>query len=1453
MAEATIPTEELEYAGSMLEHHEIVDASQPGLLELMGVSQAGTPTASGKGELDYQPLSSLSMGLKELHQLSTVNKMPIPPEIMEHFNHVQSHCMMGLFAEIGRAWLTIDTEIYIWTYENARDVAYFDGLDKVIISVGLVTPRPGVFKPEVKYLLVLTTPYEIVVLGVMFNEIITGTPNRTGSGRTVNVGEEMQLMSSPIFVLSTDNVGIMCVHGTDDGRIFLGGCDGCLYEICYQAESNWFKKQCRKVNHSQGLISNLVPGIFKFFSDKDSVDKIAIDNSRHLLYVLMTKGTIEAWDIGPEAGGGVRRLARLTFKDIITSAQMVLRSDDSSIYEPITAICALTVTDSSCLHLVAVSKNGIRFYFSTVSLYNQASYMRQQQLSYQQRQHQQQMQQLQQLQQLQQPQQPHQHDLAPMPPVNYFDHEPSDRPQGLYLMHVRLPQTVGASVRPNAAKKSVHAAHSIGGALFMVTSPQQDQDALWMVNSEPFQTQAHFIESESTLPLDGQVLAIANVKQHDRVSIETPLRMAQIPRKVALLTNQGVHTVSVLRAVDILQQLLLTCRGPHNDAVKAYFEIQTEAEACASAVLLACLESFRGTELGDWATQAFVLYGGEPYYETYHSGSGAIAGGPSGGGMVGPAITQRPLAFGSSTGGAGYGMDPLATPQSAMVGGRMYMSTPYTSGFVPTSVNTSFNNNNLLPTDAPTLRYSAKHAGLYLHVCRVLRCVWRRKCTDERLHSTIALLDLGVVLEDLFAIRSFFESVGTIRGALAGFTGGRNTLASSTVIGHGPHSNQAAGLLLQSPALGSAGGYGGGLVMPQPYGGTGAGPVVQQHTTEEASREEKRSLDALARLIKQACEVIGLWKVICEHQCHLLLGQLLPEQQAAIKACTFRDLIVARPGVCGLLIVTLINSYLADSASIGSISSKLREVCPTLYRHEDAVSHKATEVLLQTRDWTDRERKEERLQMALQLCKSAAPNLPLDTLCQKFTAAGFYTGVIELCSVCAAKKDPNETALHFYQNDNPEGFVAYQNRMQCYNEVKRMLDVVYETNEAGPASGTEATRYPEPHQGAEDTRALAGGGTKFQTVLAIITQALQNTDQLLHVAIYEWLLAQKLHSELLEIAEPSLGVFLSRSMAHAPDSLLLADLLWKYHERNGQHTQAAQILDKLAHFQGGDGLDLGKRIEYLARAVMCMRSEAVGFSAHNGVLLKELEDKLEVAQIQRQVSDALTMLLARASDPAVGSVRDALQQLNGSLFNLTQLYSEFAEPYDLWECKLKILNCSHHNDPLLIESVWSHILDRELEVRDGAAERCRRMLAKVKSLALEYDSAGHCFPLAFIVRELEVRCFRSGLFNSPVPEALFEMNLDVDDLLNIYSRLVSMNERIWVTEDDELYLIRSTAALLALIVAQPKQIPLKERRKVMAKSQDLISAALNILYTKPDTQALIELLRDTQTKLQRVV
>jgi len=44
----------------------------------------------------------------------------------------------------------------------------------------------------------------------------------------------MHLLPDPVFVLPTDGIAINTVIGTSLGRIFMGGRDGCLYEVTYQ-------------------------------------------------------------------------------------------------------------------------------------------------------------------------------------------------------------------------------------------------------------------------------------------------------------------------------------------------------------------------------------------------------------------------------------------------------------------------------------------------------------------------------------------------------------------------------------------------------------------------------------------------------------------------------------------------------------------------------------------------------------------------------------------------------------------------------------------------------------------------------------------------------------------------------------------------------------------------------------------------------------------------------------------------------------------------------------------------------------------------------------------------------------------------------------------------------------------------------------------------------------------
>lgn len=145
---------------------------------------------------------------------------------------------------------SIETIITEYLIINRSDVAYFDGLNETIISVGLVKPKPGIFQSYVKYLLILTTTVEITVLGVTLTETKNGKIwiNSNIKVNCLNIiysllkkylviqgsQGEIQLVPEPIFTVATDGVAITTIANTNSGRIFLGGRNGSLYEIYYQ-------------------------------------------------------------------------------------------------------------------------------------------------------------------------------------------------------------------------------------------------------------------------------------------------------------------------------------------------------------------------------------------------------------------------------------------------------------------------------------------------------------------------------------------------------------------------------------------------------------------------------------------------------------------------------------------------------------------------------------------------------------------------------------------------------------------------------------------------------------------------------------------------------------------------------------------------------------------------------------------------------------------------------------------------------------------------------------------------------------------------------------------------------------------------------------------------------------------------------------------------------------------
>jgi hypothetical protein len=204
----------------------------------------------------------------------------LPMSISDRINRSKNIVRMGLFQEIHRAWITLDTDsndkewprrdttvlsgervydIILWDYnsdeilESTLDPRYqtssstlieeiedgnglikyglssisFKSCTNPVLSLGLVVPRGDTYEPAVKYLLAVCTAAEVTLLVLHFDTDISG---RSGSWPSIH--STMKIVHHPDgFIFPTDGIRFMSVAGSAHGRVFLGGSDGCVHEI----------------------------------------------------------------------------------------------------------------------------------------------------------------------------------------------------------------------------------------------------------------------------------------------------------------------------------------------------------------------------------------------------------------------------------------------------------------------------------------------------------------------------------------------------------------------------------------------------------------------------------------------------------------------------------------------------------------------------------------------------------------------------------------------------------------------------------------------------------------------------------------------------------------------------------------------------------------------------------------------------------------------------------------------------------------------------------------------------------------------------------------------------------------------------------------------------------------------------------------------------------------------
>ena len=299
----------------------------------------------------------------------------IPSAILSHVSTASVLTLKGLLPEIGRAWISVDSTLYIWNYDEQTqegDLAgsgsyqIYSELDQVITAVAVVRARRETFQDFIRYVLVIATTMEIVIVGI----------ERRGN----HVRDGIHLHPTQLRC-PTDGTHVNKIVGTDDGRIFLAGSDSYVYEFQY-SQDNWrryFGWKCAKVNMTASMASYFLPQAFREMYMIDPIVDIAVDNSRQILYTLSRLQQICVYDLG-DNGESFR---------FVDSIAMLSKAMQSWIQSPsggreianqpnpadcqafkniknwVTSIHAVPVHESRGVHLIACTRNGVRVFLTT--------------------------------------------------------------------------------------------------------------------------------------------------------------------------------------------------------------------------------------------------------------------------------------------------------------------------------------------------------------------------------------------------------------------------------------------------------------------------------------------------------------------------------------------------------------------------------------------------------------------------------------------------------------------------------------------------------------------------------------------------------------------------------------------------------------------------------------------------------------------------------------------------------------------------------------------------------------------------------------------------------------------------------------------------------------------------------------------------------------------------------
>ncbi|WZZ18938.1 hypothetical protein YC2023_112027 [Brassica napus] len=1300
----------------------------------------------------------------------------LPSVLIERYNTAggEGTALCGIFPEIRRAWADGQCPEY-------------SGEDQAICAVGLAKCRPGVFVEAIQYLLVLATPVELVLVGVCCTE---GPDGRDPYA-------EISVQPLPDYTISSDGVAMTCVTCTSKGRIFMAGRDGHIYELLYTTGSGW-NKRCRKVCLTAGVGSMIsrwvVPNVFKFGA-VDPVVEMVVDNERQILYARTEEMKLQAYVFGPNGEGTLKMVAEernmLNQKDVSQGNRQSTAAGRSN-KPTIVSISPLSMLESKWLHLVASLSDGRRMYLSTSSSGSSFS--------------------------------------------GFSNHRQS--PNCLKVISTRPSPPLGAGVglgfgaaslagrtQTEDLSMKVETAYYSVGTLVLSDSSPPAMSSLLVVSRDPSvhsqvggtsgsssRSSRALREVVSSLPIEGRMLFVADVlPSSDTVatvqSLYSELEYCGVEvsgesyekacgklwargdlstqhilprRKIVVFTTMGMMELIFNRPVDILRRLLES-NSPRS-LLEDFFTRFGAGEAAAMCLMLAAriinFEDLISNIVADRAAEAFED----------------------------PRLVGMPQFDGSS------GLSNTRTATGGFSMGQVVQ-------------------------EAEPI-FSGAHDGLCLCTSRLLFPIWELSVMSKKPSSDAMSADglvicrlstsaMHVLESKIRSLERFLRSRRNQRRGLYGYVAGLGGVTGSILYGTGSELGATERNMVRN------------LFGAYSNGGESANKRQRlPYSPAELAATEVRAMECIRQLLLRSAEALFLLQLLSQHHVARLVQGLDANLKQALVQLTFQQLVCSEEGdqIATRLISAVMGYYtgLDGRGTVDDISGRLREGCPSYFKESDYKFFLAVERLERAALASDAEEKENVAREAFSFLSKVPGSADLRTVCKRFEELRFYEAVVCLPLQKAQALDPDGDAF----NDQIDASIrehALAQRKQCYEIIANALRSLVSS--------------------------MLEEASRRQYISQIVHLGVQSTDKAFREYLYTAMIELGLENELLEYGGPDLVPFLKNAGSPASevgavssgssgtqissDQAKYFDLLAKYYVSKRQHVLAAHVFLRLAERHTiipGDSPTLEQRRQYLSLAVLQAKNASnsdglVGSAqgASDSGLLDLLEGKLAVLQFQIKIRDKLEAIASSlessvamqdsdqnepvldgdSSDDSslANAANEKAMELSLELKNITQLYNEYAVPFELWEICLEMLyfaNYSGDADSSIIRETWARLMDQALS-QGGIAEACS-VLKRVGSHI--YPGDGVVLPLDVLCLNLEKAALVSSSYSScdSFHQERAERNEIVGDediarallaackgaaepVLNAYDRLLS-NAAIVPSPNLRIRLLRSVLVVL---------------------------------------------------------